>query len=114
VLIDVVEIWLDAHAAIPCGLIINELVANAFKHAFPNQGVGEIRIMCQRRNDGTLELTVADTGVGIPVGHQRSESLGLRLVSSLTRQLRGSLTIENQHGAIVTVIFEPGRNQHTL
>jgi two-component sensor histidine kinase/PAS domain-containing protein len=115
VVIEIVDIWLDAHAAIPCGLIINELVANAFKHAFPDQRSGQIRITCQARNDGTLQLAVADTGVGMPIpGQQRTGSLGLRLVSTLTKQLRGILRIESDQGAVVTVTFEPGRNQHTL
>jgi two-component sensor histidine kinase/PAS domain-containing protein len=116
VVIEIVDIWLDAHAAIPCGLIINELVANAFKHAFPDQRVGEIRITCQARNDGTLELAVADTGIGLPPvpGQQRPGSLGLRLVSTLTKQLRGTLRMENDQGALVTVTFEPGRNQQNL
>ncbi len=103
------SIWLDANSAIPCGLIINELVTNAFKHAFPNGRTGTIRIACSTTEDGRIVLSVADNGIGLPAPADRSSGvLGLKLVGTLTRQLHGSLTLENKHGTVATVIFASG------
>lgn len=103
------SIWLDANSAIPCGLIINELVTNAFKHAFPNGRTGTIRIACSTAEDGRIVLSVADNGIGLPAPvDRRSGVLGLKLVGTLTRQLHGSLTLENKHGTVATVIFASG------
>ena len=83
------DIRLDIDRAIPCGLILNELIANALKHAFPNGREGEIRLTLEKRDDGKLLVSVADNGVGIPEGTNipSTRSLGLRLIHSLTRQL---------------------------
>jgi two-component sensor histidine kinase len=103
------SIWLDANAAIPCGLIINELVTNAFKHAFPDGRVGIIRIACSIAPNGQMVLSVADNGIGLPdPADRRPGVLGLKLVGTLTRQLHGSLTLENQHGTVAIVAFTNG------
>jgi two-component sensor histidine kinase len=103
------SIWLDANAAIPCGLIINELVTNAFKHAFPDGRVGTIRIACSTAPNGQIVLSVADNGIGLPApADRRSGVLGLKLVGTLTRQLHGLLTLENQHGTVAIVAFTSG------
>lgn len=85
---------LGADLAIPCGLIVNELVTNAFKHAFPG-GRGAIDVRLQRRSDG-LVLRVADDGVGLPARFELASltSLGLQLVQTLSEQIGGAVGIE--------------------
>lgn len=89
------EIMFGVDTAIPCGLILNELIANALKHAFPDGRKGTVTVGVSRGDDGFITLSVADNGVGLPLGLDvaKVDSLGLRLVSMLTRQLRGVLEI---------------------
>jgi two-component sensor histidine kinase len=81
--------------AVPCGLILNELISNALKHGFPEHGGGEITLTLRTEADGKCTLCVEDSGVGIPAGLDLStnKSLGLRLVRSLTQQIRGTFEL---------------------
>jgi two-component sensor histidine kinase/amino acid transporter len=90
------DVFLGIDTAIPCGLIVNELVANAYKHAFPGGGPGTLAVTLKRRDDGWLFLRVADTGRGLPPGLdlRKTESLGMQLVFALLRQLRGTLEVK--------------------
>jgi len=87
---------LDVHQAIPAGLILNELVSNALKHAFPGGRCGSIAVEGERR-DGTVTLVVRDDGVGLPAGFPAggNRTLGLQIVEILARQLHGALTVES-------------------
>jgi PAS domain S-box-containing protein len=100
--------FVDIERAIPCGLIVNELVTNAFKHAFPGARTGEIRIEL-RACDGGLELMVADNGAGLPAEFEigKVRSLGLQLVPLLAEQLGGRFTIGSDAGVRFTLWF-PG------
>jgi two-component sensor histidine kinase len=91
--------------AIPCGLILNELVTNAFKHAYPN-GRGEIFIQLSSEED-RVRMTVSDQGVGMPADFncKASKSLGMLLVNMLVQQLSGHLEIGTPPGASFTVRF---------
>ncbi|KJU87176.1 signal transduction histidine kinase, partial [Candidatus Magnetobacterium bavaricum] len=83
------NIYLGIETAIPCGLIINELVSNALKHAFVGNMSGEIRIDISDKGDNDFMLMVSDNGVGIPKDmdiHNNAASLGLQLVCTLTGQ----------------------------
>lgn len=82
--------------AIPCGLILNELISNAFKHGFPNGAGGEIEVTLHSGPEGQCTLCVKDNGVGIPADANDivGKSLGLRLVRSLARQIRGSFNLD--------------------
>jgi len=105
---DVCSAALEIDTMIPCGLIINELVTNALKYAFPAGRGGTIDVLLQRRADGRLELSVADDGVGLPpsLDYTTSESLGLRLVTMLAEdQLDGELSIHRDGGTRVVVRF---------
>ena len=108
---DVHDVSLDIDLAIPCGLILNELITNAFKHAFPGKKDGEIRISMHKDGDGFI-LKVADNGVGFLTGVDfgNTESLGLQLVTILVKQLQGSIDIEEDGGTMFIVTF-PGKNQ---
>jgi len=108
--VDTIAIGVDT--AIPCGLIINELVSNSLKHAFPD-GKGEITITLHAI-DGTIELTVSDTGVGIPdtVDFRTTETLGLRLVTILAEdQLDGDITLKRDAGTEFCITF-PAQNRY--
>jgi PAS domain S-box-containing protein len=102
---DKVAIGIDE--AIPCGLIVNELLSNALKHAFPDGRKGEVKVRCLSLEDGRISLTVSDNGVGLPPGldFRNTESLGLQLVTMLVRQLRGIIEIENDCGASFRITF---------
>jgi len=99
--LDVGDLWLTIDTAIPCGLIVNELVINAFKHGFPGGGPGNVTLSMHRTEERRLRLEVADDGCGIPQNFdlRRSKSLGMQLVFTLIRQLRGSITVRNEGGA---------------
>lgn len=100
------RIMLTLEKAIPCGLIINELVSNALKHAFKGTG-GDLRISLTRLN-GNLSVRVSDNGVGLPEGFDLAvrKSLGLRIVGTLTRQLRGCFSARNSDpGALFELTF---------
>gem|GEM_PF-891039 len=105
--LDVGDVSLGIDAAIPCGLIINELVSNSLKHAFPDKK-GEIEIKLHPVN-GKVELVVADNGIGIPdtVDFKNTETLGLDLVTTLAEeQLNGEITLDKTKGTAFTITFE--------
>jgi len=115
VMLDVADLSLGIDEAIPCGLIINELVSNSLKHAFPVGVKGEIRVDCQVGNDGFIALGIRDNGVGLPDGldFRNTESLGLQIVNLLAKQLRGTIEQRNQNGACYSLRFRgagPGAN----
>jgi len=105
--LDVPLIFLGIDTAIPCGLIINELISNAFKHAFHAGSPGRIEASLTRVENGRLRLVVRDNGCGIPPGIDplRTKSLGLKLVHTLTRQLRGEISIENDSGTCFVLLL---------
>ncbi len=100
------EIGLGIDKAVPCGLIINELVSNALKHAFLPEVDGTIDIFIHTRKKGQFNIVVADNGVGLDRSSTDAEkqSLGLRLVDTLTAQLDGTLTIETGNGTRFSII----------
>ena len=107
------DVALSIDAAIPCALIVNELISNALKHAFPGGNRGEIRVELRCGNDGDVILVVGDNGVGLPEGLNIREptSLGLRLVGTLTRQLKGRIEVERDGGTTFSVTFPAGSLQ---
>ncbi len=106
--IDVQDIALKMDTAIPCGLIIIELISNSLKHAFPEGRGGEVFIGLRSQDHGYLRLTVSDDGVGLPrhIDLARLKSLGFRLVSDLARyQLQGEMDYSVEGGTTVHVTF---------
>jgi PAS domain S-box-containing protein len=107
-------VTLELERAVPYGLLLNELISNACKHAFPGTRTGNI-MLSLGREDGNIELTVSDDGQGLPHGfdYRRASSLGLKLVRSLARQLRGSAEMQSGEGTTVRVRFpETGGTDH--
>ena len=98
---------LSLDSAIACGMIVNELVSNAQKHAFPNQHDGEIHVEFTRRS-GEYCLTVADNGVGLQkeMAASADSSLGLRVVQALTTQIHGDLDVRYEAGTRFTIRFQ--------
>jgi PAS domain S-box-containing protein len=107
--VDVEPVSLNIDTAIPCALIINELVSNALKYAFPNGRDGEIRIRMNHTEADDLNLSISDNGIGFPAGvsWERTDSLGLQLVRSLTDQLNGSIQCQLDKGAKFDIRFRP-------
>lgn len=106
---DIEGIRLGIDTAIPCGLIINELVTNALKHAFPLQGTrGDIWIGLRPAGPQSYVLTVRDNGMGLPADFdwRRSKSLGLKLVMDLAKQLDGTVEVQVNSGTTFTIAFK--------
>ncbi len=104
--LDVRDVFLSVDAAIPCGLIINELVSNSLKYAFRKSGRGSVAIRMSRSGE-EYELIVSDDGEGLPpyLNVETTESLGLQLVTTLVKQLRGTLEVGRKKGVTFTIRF---------
>ncbi len=110
--LDLAPLSIALEQAVPCGLLVNELVSNCLKHGFPEGRAGEVRIELGPENGGSqVRLRVSDTGVGLPPDFEakRALSLGLQLVSDLVRQLKGRLEISGGPGlgTVFEVAFAP-------
>ncbi|WP_414542779.1 PAS domain S-box protein [Nostoc sp. CCY0012] len=105
--IQVDDASLDIETAIPCGLIINELVSNALKYAFPDHRPGEIQVKFYQESERQLTLIIRDNGIGLPpdFDSKKLNTLGLTLVQGLVKQLRGNLEINCQQGTEFKITF---------
>jgi two-component sensor histidine kinase len=102
------DIWLNIDTAIPCGLIINELISNSLKHAFPiGREDNEIHIIIRSTDDNKYALTVSDNGIGLPVNldFRNTASFGLELVGIFTEQIEGAIELDRSNGAKFTITF---------
>ena len=106
--IDVADVVFGVDTAIPCGLIINELVSNSLKYAFPDGKEGEITIALRFTDGDEIDLTVSDNGVSIPddLDLTNTGSLGLKLVQILTDQIRGRLEVDRSEGTSFRIRFK--------
>jgi len=110
--VQAVGMEVDLDIAVSCGLILNELITNAYKHAFPGdkpwagEGICEINVAMEQAG-GVFTLTVADNGVGLPtdLDWEKSETLGLRLIKMLSQQIKGSIELDRTHGTIFHLRF---------
>ncbi len=108
------DISLGVDMAVPCGLIINELVSNALKHAFLPDACGTIDIVIRTLDAGRIEIEVADDGIGLvdPPADVEKKSLGLRLIDTLTTQMDGTLAIKTENGTRFSITLNaPERPQ---
>lgn len=101
------DIFLDIKNAIPCGLILNELISNSFKHAFKDQKVGEIKIVCTKMGE-KFTMMVSDNGIGYDFenGLKRPQSLGLTLIGALAQQVSGTVKTTFNNGTAYYISFE--------
>jgi len=107
------DVLLSIDIAVPSGLIVNELLSNALKHAFPNRRHGRIRVHLDR-HDGTRTLTISDDGVGLPadLDVESADTLGLRLVRALAHQIDGNVAMQRRApGAAFTFTFPRERGR---
>jgi len=100
--------FLKIDTAIPCALILNELISNCFKHAFPNRRKGNIYMHLDRSENNEYTIQVADDGAGLSdnINLNESLSLGLQLIAMLTEQIGGDLTILSQKGTTFIIKFK--------
>jgi len=107
--VDMDPVALDVNVGIPCGLIVNELVSNSLKHAFPEGRNGTIRVGVSRNKEGDHVLTVADNGIGFPSGvdFRTTQSLGLQLVNVLVGQINGTIELSKDERTEFSITF-PG------
>ena len=105
--VDANKIQLDINRAIPCGLIINELITNALKHAFPEDREGELIITMLSLAGDQYELTVKDNGMGLPEGFDPAKkgTLGFQIVNDLVKQLDGSIEVRGDKGTEIVIRF---------
>jgi two-component system, sensor histidine kinase PdtaS len=96
--------------ALPCGLIVNEVISNALKYAFPGGKAGEVQIELRREASGKVHLLIADNGIGLPRGcdWETSPTLGLRLVRTLSRQIEATLQVTGGNGTAFSITFRDG------
>lgn len=110
--IDIEEIIVDTNLAIFCGLVINELLSNSFKYAFPEEHLGklgqsgEIKIKFKTLKDGRFQLKITDNGIGLPSNFdlEKATSVGLRLVDTLVKQYQGTIKIEHNGGSSFIIV----------
>ena len=105
--IDSQAVNLNIETANPCGLIINELIANALEHAFGDRSEGNIGLSFKKDDLGRFTLIVKDDGLGFPENKNfyKSESLGLELVCTLVEQLEGEIKVDNDNGTQIEITF---------
>jgi len=105
---DLDECELDMDLSVPCGMIVNELLTNSLKHAFPGDREGSITVSLRRGEGGTILLRVSDDGVGMPPDLDREEpsTLGLRIMKMLVRQVGGTLELEAKAGTSTLLTFQ--------
>ena len=104
--INIENVELDIDTAQPCGLIVNELVTNSFKYAFPKGRKGELVIDFYSKNN-KYNLVVGDNGIGIPdkIDFTKTDTLGLQLVNNLIKQLGGSIELDTSSGTLFKMSF---------
>lgn len=104
---DIDKVFLNINQAIPCGLILNELLSNALKHAFPDGRKGQVDISLRAKANGNIVMSVSDNGVGFPDGldFRNTDSVGLGLVTALSRQLGARINLEKNGGTSFAIQF---------
>ncbi len=112
--IDPSDVFLGIDMSIPCGLVINELVTNSLKYAFPENRTGQIAISLKEGGNQELELVVNDNGVGIPEGLNpaNTSTLGLKLVTNLVQdQLDGKIELDRSQGTTFKITLRRAREE---
>ncbi|MBC8184672.1 PAS domain S-box protein [candidate division KSB1 bacterium] len=111
--IDLDAITMSIDKAIPCGLLINEIVTNALKHAFPENRKGNLRIIMSSLENRNCEIIVKDDGIGIPKNFdiEKTKTLGLKLINMMTKQISGTIEIISKNGTEFRIKLntEPGQ-----
>ena len=101
------NVFMNINLAVPCSLLINELITNCLKHAFPDNRKGEISIYMNHDRSKLYNLTISDNGIGFPedIDYKNTETLGLQLVETLIHQLKGSIKLIRKDGTTFKISF---------
>ncbi|MGC9517630.1 MAG: PAS domain S-box protein [Methanomicrobiales archaeon] len=102
--ISIKNVFLDRKIALNCALIINELIINIIKHAFPDGQEGVLELII-KENDNILEIKLSDNGIGIPEKFHKMNSMGLQMVNTLVRQFDGTINLNRKSGTVYTIEF---------
>jgi len=107
------SVWLEMDDALPCALLISEVISNSLKHGFPDRRTGDVRVQLRSEIGNRVSLALSDNGVGFPrdTDWATSRSLGLRLVRALTEQLHATLDVHSREGTEVRVSFQARRKK---
>jgi len=113
--LDLGDVELVVDTAIPCGLVVNELLTNTFKHAFPDNSKGIVSVSFSIKEKDGFEIVVSDDGIGFPedVDFRKTKSLGMQLVVILVEQLNGTIELDRSHGACFKIEFAEYREAGT-
>ncbi len=105
---DIEDTFIDLNTAVPCGLIVNEIVANSLLYAFPDRMKGEVSIIIRPSGEGEIEFMLSDNGIGIPdwLIQPEKQSMGLHLIDVLISQVKGRLRINNQNGTRFHIVLK--------
>ena len=101
-------VYVDINKAIPCGLVLNELISNVLKHAFPGDRQGELQIIIREEKNTEMEIVVRDNGMGLPddVDIHQPRTMGLNLVNGLVKkQLKGQMEVRRDNGTEIRIKF---------
>jgi two-component sensor histidine kinase len=100
------DVFMGIETAVPCGLLVNEIITNSMKHAFPDELSGNINITLKAYDD--YELIISDDGIGLPndINMEESNSLGLQIINNLINQIDGSIEFNNSHGTQFKIKFQ--------
>lgn len=110
--INIENILLNIDYAVPCGLIINEILTNSFKYAFPDERQGKITIIVKSNDNNRIQIFISDNGIGIPkdLDIRNTKSLGLRLITGLAEsQLHGEIILNRENGAEFQINFRQAK-----
>jgi len=102
------KVFLGIDQAVPCGLVVNELISNALKHAFKNPEKGIISVIMIKKDEDEIEIIIKDNGKGLPDNFdiKQTNTLGMKLVSNLVEQLKGKLEVMSDAGAAFKILFK--------
>lgn len=111
--VNIDSVYMNIDTAIPCGLIINEVISNSLKYAFNKQGSDDAEISIDiKENDKKIEMKISDNGVGLPqeFDYKQSNTLGMQLIHTLAEQLSAKINLTNKNGTGYTIIFNNQQN----
>ena len=114
--LDIQLIFLNLDLAIPCGLILNEIVSNSLKYAFVDNQPDAVITIKMKTEEDNIQLVIGDNGIGLPqhINYKNTESLGLQLVVTLVDQLNGSIEMDTKNGTSYVISFKQNQIKNRI